>query len=84
MTVGGGLLLEFDHGLQQGVEDPAAPGSWVVEGTRCRPGLPVQHGTVGGDQAALHPGSTEIDGNHDFTGVHGAPLCSVTYRFEHP
>jgi hypothetical protein len=44
----------------------------------------VQHGTVGGDQAALHPGSTEVDGNHDFTGLHGAPLCSVTGQSEHP
>jgi hypothetical protein len=44
----------------------------------------VHDGTVGGDQAALHPGSTEIDGNHDFTGVHGAPLCSVTRWSEHP
>ena len=41
-------------------------------------------GTVGGDQAAFHPGSTEIDGNHDFTGVHGALLCSVTRQSEHP
>jgi hypothetical protein len=44
----------------------------------------MQHGTVGDDQAALHPGSTEIDGDHDITGLHGAPLCSVTCWFEHP
>ena len=79
VAVGGRLLAEFDDGFQQRVEHGAAPG---LPGRR--PGLAVQHGTVGGDQAALHPGSTEIDGNHDFTGVHGAPLCSVTRQFEHP
>jgi len=84
VTVGGGLLTEFDHGLDQCVEHGSAPASCGRHDPGCRPGLPVQHGTVDGDQAALHPGSTEIDGNHDFTGVHGAPLCSVTRQFEHP
>ncbi|GAB2598232.1 hypothetical protein GCM10027269_62090 [Kribbella endophytica] len=79
VPVGGRLLAELDDGLQQRVEHGT---STSVPGRR--PGLPVQHGTVGGDQAALHPGSTEIDGNHDFTGLHGAPLCSVTRGFEHP
>ncbi|GAA1631506.1 hypothetical protein GCM10009744_19670 [Kribbella alba] len=79
MAVRRRFLTEFDDGFEQGVEHGAAPGF-----PGCRPGLPVQHSTIGGDQAALHPGSTEIDGNHDFTGVHGAPLCSVTGQFEHP